>query len=204
MTGRLAVVVGSGPVGLRKMRSVLETGATVRVVTRQSPPDEWSIAPIEWRIRSYTPQDLEGAALVIAAGPSHVNEQVVADARSRGIWVCDAANPERGDFTLPAVHRSASLTVAVDTAGAAPLVARQLRDRVAVSLEPTLSEWIALLAELRPIVLANIAEPSQRRVVFRQLADWSWMERFGRESHTEIRKAMLAIISAHTSGQYPL
>ncbi|MCZ2340673.1 MAG: bifunctional precorrin-2 dehydrogenase/sirohydrochlorin ferrochelatase [Bacteroidales bacterium] len=204
MAGRLAVVVGSGPVGLRKMRSLWEAGANIRAVSWESPPAEWIARGIAWRTGPYSSTDLEGASLVVAAGPASVNAFVVADARERGIWVCDAANPDRGDFTLPAVHRSASLTVAVDTAGAAPLVARQLRDRVAVTLEPTLSEWVDLLAEMRPLVLTHIADPLQRRVIFRRLADWSWMERLSSESRDVVRNAMLAVLSSHTTRETPL
>lgn len=204
MTGRTALVVGSGPVGLRKIRSMLETGATVRVVTLDPPPAEPIGTQVEWRMVPYSLPELDGADLVIAAGPGALNEQIVADARKRGLWVCDAANPERGDFTLPAVHRTQGLTVAVDTAGAAPIVARQLRNRFAGSLEPELGAWILLLSELRPLVLARIADPIQRRSVFRQLADWSWVERFTSETPDQIRNAMLAIITGHTTKQTPL
>jgi precorrin-2 dehydrogenase/sirohydrochlorin ferrochelatase len=137
---RLAVVVGAGPVGGRKVAGLLAAGATVRVVCLEQAP----IPGVEWITEPYRPEHLDGAALVFAAVNPEINAQVVADAQARGIWVCDAADGTRGDFHTPAVLRRGELVVAVGTGGKSPTVAVQLRDFIATQIN---SEWIYRLQE---------------------------------------------------------
>ena len=191
LRGRLAVVVGGGAVGRRKVAALRAAGARVRVVClEERPPEE---PDVEWSCVPYEPVHLDGAAIVFAAATPEVNREVVHDARSRGIWVADAAEPTAGDFHTPAVLRRGGLVVAVSTSGASPLLAARIRDRLDAALEPEYADWVALLAELRPEVLA--VEPSRRRAVFDRLCEEGWLERLRGEGVDEVRGAMRAEIA---------
>jgi precorrin-2 dehydrogenase/sirohydrochlorin ferrochelatase len=186
LTGRLAVVVGGGTVGRRKVAALRAAGARVRVVClEERPPDE---PAVEWIRERYQAVHLDGAAIVFAAAPAEVNREVVRDARSRGIWAMDAAEPTAGDFHTPAVLRRGGLVVAVSTSGASPLLAARIRDRLDATLEPEVAAWVALLAELRPEVLA--LEPGRRRAVFERLCEDAWLERLRGEGVDAVRAAM--------------
>jgi len=137
---RLVVVVGAGPVGGRKVAGLLAAGAKVRVVCLERAP----IPGVEWLSEPYRADHLDGACLVFAAANPQVNAQVVADARARGIWVCDAAAGSQGDFHTPAVYRRGPLVVAVGTTGLAPSIAAALRDHLAAQIGP---EWLERLAQ---------------------------------------------------------
>jgi cobalt-precorrin 5A hydrolase/precorrin-3B C17-methyltransferase len=138
LQGALAVVVGGGRVGQRKVSGLLVVGAHVRLISPTATSDlqAWATAgQIEWLARPYAPGDLQGAVLVFSATDQRlVNAQVAADARSLRILcnVADAA--EEGDFHLPAVHRQAELTVAIGTGGANPTRAKTLRNQIATFL----------------------------------------------------------------------
>lgn len=140
LNDRLVVVVGAGPVGGRKVAGLLAAGAKVRVVCLERAP----IPGVEWLTEPYRPEHLDGACLVFAAANAQVNAQVVADARARGIWVCDAADGSNGDFHTPAVHRRGPLVIAVGTSGRAPAVAVALRDHLAAQIGP---EWLQRVQE---------------------------------------------------------
>jgi siroheme synthase-like protein len=132
---RLVVVVGAGPVGGRKVAGLLAAGARVKVVCLERAP----IPGVEWVTEPYRADHLDGACLVFAAVNREINAQIVADARARGVWVCDAADGANGDFHTPAIHRRGPLIVAVSTSGRAPAVAAALRDHLAAQIGP---EWL--------------------------------------------------------------
>ena len=70
LTGRLAVVVGGGPVAERKARALLRAGARVRVVSPEMTlglRTLWERGRIEAIQRPYAPGDTSGAMLVVAA-----------------------------------------------------------------------------------------------------------------------------------------
>jgi precorrin-2 dehydrogenase / sirohydrochlorin ferrochelatase len=186
LTGRLAVVVGGGTVGRRKVAALRAAGARVRVVCLEARSADQ--ADVEWLCESYQASHLDGAAIVFAAAPAEVNREVVRDARSRGIWATDAAEPTAGDFHTPAVLRRGGLVVAVGTSGASPLLAARIRDRIDAALEPEYAAWVTLLAELRPEVLA--VDPGRRRAVFERLCDDVWLERLWSLGIDAVRSAM--------------
>src|SRR5687767_8979692 len=98
MYGRLAVVVGGGRVGQRKVRSLLESQARVRVVCLENCPAEFTHPDVEWLQQRYMPEHLKDASLVFAAATPDVNQRVTADARTRDIWVNRGDDQNGGDF----------------------------------------------------------------------------------------------------------
>lgn len=200
MMGRLAVVVGGGTVGQRKATALLEGGARVRLVCLEPRPPEMAAPILEWRTEPYHPAMLDDATLVFAAATPSLNRQVVADARGRGLWVNAADDPEQGNFFLPAVVRRGALVLAVSTGGAAPALAREIRRRLAADFDEAFGHWIALLAELRPLIQARISHPGRRRQVFERLCEWDWLERMRQQDTDRIRQAMVALVESLVDG----
>jgi siroheme synthase-like protein len=190
LTGRLAVVIGGGPVGRRKAVALREAGARVRMVCREPRPSEWQDDGVEWIEALYAPAHLNGAILVIAAGPAEVNDRVVTDARARGILVNSASGPS-GDFDVPAVVRRGDLLVAVGTGGAAPALAQALRQRLEAELDDAFAVWVRLLGEMRELVRER-GDEEWRRAFMRRLCDWKWLERLRNEGEEAVRAAMRA------------
>ncbi len=191
LNDRLVVVVGGGPVGRRKAASCLAAGARVRIVDQRPAPTEVP-AGAEWAIADYRPDHLDGATLVFACGPPALNDQVVAAARARGIWCNRADAPATGDFILPATIRRGDLLVAISTGGAAPSLARRLRQHLERTFDEAFGQWVALLAELRPIILAEVPSEEQRRRLFEELSRPRWLRHLRRRGLDRAREAMLA------------
>jgi precorrin-2 dehydrogenase/sirohydrochlorin ferrochelatase len=193
---RLIVVVGGGPVGRRKASAVLAAGGRVRLICREPRPAAMSDPRLEWRTEAYTIDHLDGASLVFAAGPAELNAQVVADARTRGIWVNAASQPQLGDFFLPATVRRGDFVLAISSGGAAPLLTQAVRARLETEFDAVFGDWVSLLAELRPSVMERIADTEQRRRVLTALCQWQWLERLRVENVEAVRAAMRATIEA--------
>lgn len=169
LEGRLCVVVGGGPVGVRKVRALRDARATVRLV---DPAASEGALPGEIEVvrRPFRPEDLDGAVLAFAAtGDREVNAAVAREARRRSIPVNIADAPDEGDFTLPAVLRRGEITVAVGTGGASPALASLLRDRLSTPLGPEWETVLALAAALRRKGLTPPREPAYNFEVLRCL-----------------------------------
>jgi precorrin-2 dehydrogenase / sirohydrochlorin ferrochelatase len=196
LTDRLCVVIGGGSVGRRKITALLESGAAVRTVCLENRPPDWDSSRLEWLTQPYVAEHLDGAALVFAAATPEVNQRVVRDARSRGVWVNAADDPWSGDFFVPATVRREDFVLAIATGGAAPALAQAVRTLLESQFDEAFGRWVALLRELRPIVLATVADARQRRTLFADLCRWEWLEQLRREETSAVRAAMVAEIQA--------
>ena len=192
---RLILVVGGGPVGRRKANALLQAGGQVRLVCLESRPADESTDRLCWLQEPYCAQHLEGVELVFAAATADINQQVMADARQRGIWVNIADDPGASDFILPAVLRRGGLLIAVGTSGAAPTLAQEVRDLLATQFDDAFQQWIAALAALRPFILAKVSDPKRRRELFHRLCRWDWLERFRQEDANIVQAAMKAEVT---------
>jgi precorrin-2 dehydrogenase/sirohydrochlorin ferrochelatase len=172
VTDRLAVILGGGGVAVRKARGLIEAGATrIRMVSptfRDDVP-----AMVEKVVGRYEARHLEGAGLVFAATDSpETNDEIVREARRRGIWVnrANADDEEPGDFTTPASLRRGLLTVTVSTAGA-PALAARIRDDLIGRFDPRWQTMAEAMKTIRPAILAAVKmTPTRRREVFCELA----------------------------------
>ena len=202
LSERRVVVVGLGAVGRRKAVGLSEAGARVLGVDPAGGggglPEGITIRP-----EAFRPEHLDGALLAFASATPEVNRAVVDASRHRGILVNAASDPEGGDFALPAVHRDGGVVLAVATAGAGPALASNLRDRASEAIGSESGRLAAILAELRPIVLARVADAEARRRLFRAWADLGWLDRLKGEGEAAVREAMLRDLERIIAGRWP-
>jgi siroheme synthase-like protein len=127
LAGRSVLVVGAGPVALRKTRGLLEAGARVTVVAPEWLPEFEPLA-VRLEQRRFRISDLDGAFLVFAAtNDRRVNRRIGDGAKRRGIPVNVADRAAECDFIVPARVRRGRLQAAVSTGGANPRLAARLR-----------------------------------------------------------------------------
>ncbi|MGA2266700.1 MAG: NAD(P)-dependent oxidoreductase, partial [Phycisphaerae bacterium] len=111
LRGRRVVVVGGGPVGLRRARALAEAQAQVTLVDPAAAADAAGVTVVR---QPYRKELLEGAFLVFACTDDHaVNRQIAADARAAGAMINAADQPDDCDFFLPAVWKDGDVVVAV-------------------------------------------------------------------------------------------
>jgi siroheme synthase-like protein len=192
LSGKAAAVIGLGAVGRRRAAGLLAAGAhVIGVDPAAGGLDPQSLGGIEVIAMPYRVEHLHRVSLAIAAAWPEVNRQVVADARAIGVWVSSASDPEAGDFSLPAIWRSGPMTLTVSTSGASPALAAALRDRAAEALGPAAAGLAGLLAELRPLVLSQVADLEARRAIFEDWANPRWLELWAEQGSDVVRQALL-------------
>ncbi|MDP9017163.1 MAG: hydroxymethylbilane synthase, partial [Candidatus Eremiobacteraeota bacterium] len=112
----------------------------------------------------------DGSMLVIAATNNEtINAAVVADARARGILCSNAADPQDADFTFPAVLRLDDLTVAVDTAGASPSLAKRLSNDLREKIDPAYGRAAKTLGLMRDYI-RNVVPQQERGELLKRVA----------------------------------
>jgi len=168
LIGRECVVVGGGAIALRKVKGLLQHGASVKVVSPTFCPELEQLAAantISPLRKDYEPTDLKDTFLVVAATDDNtVNRSVARDAKQQNILVNVVDNPEVSDFIVPAYLCRGKLTVAVSTSGASPALARKLRTR----LEQNFGEEYASLTDL----IGEVRSELRKRAVTVSGDDW--------------------------------
>jgi precorrin-2 dehydrogenase/sirohydrochlorin ferrochelatase len=172
LSGRRAVVVGGGKVALRKARALAEAGARVRVVAPEFLPEFAADGRFECVREPYAARHVAGAFLVIAATDDEaVNARVAADARAAGALVNVVDRPALCDFIVPAVVERGRLRIAVSTGGAAPSLARKLRERLEGEFGPEYATYCAVMDGVRRDLQARGLSDDLRRRVFERLSE---------------------------------
>ena len=86
---------------------------------------------IRLSLREFVPEDLQGAKLAIVATPHRaINRWIAKLADGRGIPVNVVDDREASRFIVPAMIDRDPVLVAISTAGASPVLARRLRERL--------------------------------------------------------------------------
>jgi uroporphyrin-III C-methyltransferase / precorrin-2 dehydrogenase / sirohydrochlorin ferrochelatase len=168
------LVVGGGGVAARKVRLLLKSAARVRVVARELDEELAALAAegaIDHSATAFDPDQLAGARLVIAATDDRpLNRAVAAAAEAAGLLCNVVDDPQASRFITPAVVQRAPITVAISTAGAAPVLARRLRERIE-SLLPGGYGRIADFMERHRERVKQLPLDARRRVWERLLAN---------------------------------
>lgn len=164
LRGKLAVVIGAGPVGLRKIEGLREVDARVLLVARQVPAEALPEG-VEVRIEPYSPEMLAGATLVFACTDQPaLNTRIAADARGIGAMVNVADVPNECDFYAASVVRDGDVLLAIGSGGASPGLAAWLRRRITEHLPQRIGEFAAVLESLRADVRAALPNDSPGRM----------------------------------------
>ena len=174
MEGKRVVIIGGGAVALRKLRTLLAAGASIRVVAIAICPEIAAMrdsGACSVRVGSYAVEDLDNAFLVIAATDDVlVNKQVSSDAHERSILAAVADNPVAGDCTFPAVLQRDNLVIAVSTGGHCPTFAVDVRDCIAEHIGDEYGVILSQLAAEREKLLTNGHSSTYNTGVLRSLA----------------------------------
>lgn len=180
LEGRQVLVVGGGRIGEPKIGGLLGTGARIRVVALDASPAvrEWARAgKIEFELRAFTADDLDGAFLAVVATNSRtLNERVYHEAQRRGV-LCNVVDvPDLCDFFYPAVVRRGDLQIAVSTAGQSPSLAKKIRQQLEKQFGPGYATWVAELGETRKLILASDLDKERKLELLHSLASREALE----------------------------
>ena len=169
LDGVRGLVVGGGPVALRKAEKLLPYGPVLTVVAPEVEPELSEQPGVTLVRRPFQEEDLEGASFVIAAATPEVDRQVAGLCRERGIPINVVDDKEACTFLFPALVKSGSLTVGISTGGASPTAAVYLKEQIENLLPEDFDVLLDFLSSLRPVLKEEIADPGRRSQAFSAL-----------------------------------
>ncbi|WP_028081352.1 siroheme synthase CysG [Solimonas soli] len=132
--GEAVLLVGGGEVAARKLDLLLRAGARVQIVARALGAEVRAVVDAgraEHIGAAFEPALLQGRRLAIAATDDHaLNAAVAAAAERAGVPVNVVDDIALSRFIVPAIVDRSPLQIAISSGGAAPVLARRLRERV--------------------------------------------------------------------------
>lgn len=180
LTSRLCLVVGGGPVALRKTKGLLAGGADVRVISPEIVPDLAMLVQqgaVEWFERGFVEGDLEGVFLVFAATNNRETQvKIMAEAADHEVLVNSVDDPRGSDFHVPAHFRRGNMLVTVATGGGSPALARVLRKKLEETLDPAYEAVVDLMGMIRDEIVVRDDNFDAHGRLFRRLLEQNLVE----------------------------
>jgi uroporphyrin-III C-methyltransferase/precorrin-2 dehydrogenase/sirohydrochlorin ferrochelatase len=152
LIGRPVLVLGTGELAERKAEPLRRAGAVVR------------LRPV------FNATDLNGCALAIGADASEDDLLGLSQAAcARGIPVNIVDQPALCSFIMPAIIDRDPVTIAVSTAGTAPVLARLLRQRIEAVVPPAFGRLAALAGRFSAEIRRRLPDTGMRRRVLERI-----------------------------------
>ncbi len=162
------LIVGAGEVASRKLELLSRTDAEIHVIAKDCSNEVLTYQQkgrISLEEREVSTEDVNGWDLVyLATADKTLNEQLATLAQQRNIWVNVVDNPDFCRFITPSIIDRGRLQIAISTAGAAPVFARELRSRLESWLPQSITPLFDFIAERRSDVQQRLPVFKERRV----------------------------------------
>jgi len=206
LAGRRCLVVGAGKIAADKVAGLLIHGAQIEVVSPRAVHRIQELVrkgKIVWRRRRFSPRDVDGAFLVVAAtNSSIINKAVFLACNARGV-LCNAVDdPVHCDFFYPAVVRRGSLQIAISTNGQSPALAARLRRELEKQFGPEWGDWVEHVGKMRRELLDQRMPAKARRERLLEMASADEFQEFVRRG--SLQKGGAAGVSARKRVRRPL
>jgi uroporphyrin-III C-methyltransferase/precorrin-2 dehydrogenase/sirohydrochlorin ferrochelatase len=179
LRGQTALLLGSGEQAEAKATLLAAAGAAIR------------------RADSFTPALLDGIVLAIGAGTAEAELVALAAAcRARGIPVNVVDRPALCSALLPAIIDRAPMTIAVSSGGAAPVLARLVRQKIEAVLPPGLGLIAALAERWKAAIRQRLPALGPRRRFLEQVLEGEPSRRAAAGDAAGADRAMTAALAS--------
>ncbi|MCK6441419.1 siroheme synthase CysG [Elstera cyanobacteriorum] len=172
---REALIVGGGEAATQKLRLLKRTGARITVIAK-NPSAEIEAAAVTDEIlllrRAFRLDDIRNQAVIFAAtGDEAEDAEISRRAQDVGVPVNIVDGPDLSSFLMPAIVDRDPVLVAIGTGGAAPILARRLREQFERLLPARLGLLARFLDKWKHPIRGRVSDPATRRRVMEQLSD---------------------------------
>ena len=195
---RDCLVVGGGGVGTRKVKTLLNCGAKVTVVSPEISEQLQMLAEtalLTLKFRQYRTDDLDGMFLVIGATDDEsLNRRISSDAEHRDKLCNIADRPEVCNFILPSIVQRDDLIITISTSGKSPAFAKKMRRTLESQFGKEYGEFLQLMGAIRKKLLSQAHEPEAHKPLFEQLINSELVDMIRDSKVDEINALLFRIL----------
>ncbi len=185
------LVVGAGPVALRKIRLMYSAGAKITVIAPDISAeitDEFD-AGLTYHERTFRDTDIKGYRLITAAtNDPMVNKRVSELANAINVPVNVVDEPELCSFITPSIVDRSPVLIAISTGGGAPVLARLLRAKLEAFIPASYGKLAHSMSKARDRLKKIVPIERDRRIFWERIVQGPTAEKFfsGRASEGEL------------------
>lgn len=194
LEAKTVVIVGGGAEAAQKLRLMAKTPARIVVVTPFAGRELCSEIDTSGACllsRDFDADDLHGAALVFACGLDEAEETAVhVAATERNIPVNVVDKQDKCSFLTPSIVDRGSLTIAIGTEGAAPVLGQGIKAHLEAMLPPSIGALVNKASALRPRVAGALQKGSPRRDFWRSFFFGDIRAAFDRDPETGFEQSV--------------
>lgn len=201
LVARRVIVIGGGRVALRKVRSLLESGALVTVVSPELHDELHELATggsIEWISDAFDESHLDrhpDVALVFGTTDRReVNVRIHSAAVARKLPCNIADVPDLCTFIVPAVITQGDLIIAVSTGGSSPALARRIREDLEKQYGPEYAAMTKMMGDLRKLVLGMGGSSDENRRIFKEIVESDLLAALRENDRARAREILTTIL----------
>lgn len=198
LSDRRCVVVGGDHEAERKVKGLLECGASVHVLSPTVTDELSELATdnrIVWSRRDYRPGDLRGAFLVIVSETNPPRTRpIYEEARRENVLINAMDDVPHCTFVAGSVVKRGRLTLAISTGGAAPALSVRLRERFEREFGPEFEVFLDWMARLREPMMRYRPEFESRRALWYKVVDSDILVLLAEERTDDARRRLEEIV----------
>ncbi len=169
LEGTDCLVVGGGPVALRKVKVLQDFGAVVTVIAPCVIGEIRELATVVIQ-REFQPEDVVGRYLVVAAtGEVNVNQKISRICKEKGIPINAVDQQEDCTFIFPSYVKSKEVVAAFSSGGQSPAVTQYLKEKAKPFMTEHIGNIAACLGEIREQVKAQVSAEAERKRVYEEI-----------------------------------
>ncbi|GEK08588.1 siroheme synthase CysG [Pseudoalteromonas peptidolytica] len=169
------LIIGGGEVALRKCRAFLKVNAAITLVAPIFCSELETLAAeaqVTLRNKKFDETDLDNAMLVIAATDIEaVNAEVAQLAEARNLFVNVVDDQPKCNFIFPSIVDRNPITIAISSAGTAPVLARRLREKLETLIPQHIGPLANLVGQFRHKVKSRFKHFADRRQFWESVFD---------------------------------
>lgn len=170
------LLVGAGELVRAKLRLLLAAGARIRWYATDgnrdtAGSDASKLANVEHAQGDPLAADLSGVIAILCAGAGDIGIAMSARAKAVGLPVNVMDDLEHSTFIFPAIVDRGDVVVAIGTGGAAPVLARRVRERIEALLPARIGDLSSFIGRWRKTINGRIAEFPLRRRFWERVVD---------------------------------
>ncbi len=174
LNGQRALVVGGGPVGFRRCKTLVDAGLQVQVVSIDVLPAFVQFIQdqkLNLAKRAVTKSDVSAdyALVVAATNDRAANQMLAAQAKQHGVLVNVADDAAACDVTFPSVLERSPVQVAVSSGSASPILSKMLMRRLSTVIPSGYGKLADLVGAYRQKVKQAIPKSADRKLFWEKI-----------------------------------